>query len=123
LDATGAQQRSQGNGENTHRDHGEQRSRRNVDDEAEVGKGLGERLADHPVDDEEPATEAGQGSQDPDIGTDLGWKALDQVDFDLRGFEDWNASWVGALELPRPLSPRRPGARPIGASRSRSGSA
>lgn len=49
---------------------------------------------------------------DPEIGTDLGWTAVDELELELRGFtEERTASWVGTLRLPRALAPRRPGSR------------
>ncbi|MGH2952363.1 MAG: hypothetical protein ACRDKX_09995, partial [Solirubrobacterales bacterium] len=51
--------------------------------------------------------------RDPDLGgSDLGWTTVTQADLDVRGYEDWTASWVGTLQLPQAIAPRRPGSRP-----------
>jgi hypothetical protein len=44
-------------------------------------------------------------------GSDLGWTTVAQTELALRGFSQWTASWLGTLELPRSLAPRRPGSR------------
>jgi hypothetical protein len=50
--------------------------------------------------------------RDPGLDrSDLGWATVTQTDLELRGLEDWTASWVGTLQLPQALAPRRPGSR------------
>lgn len=46
----------------------------------------------------------------PSVGTDLGWKTMAQVDLPILGVDGTVVSWVGQLELPEVLPPRRPGA-------------
>jgi hypothetical protein len=48
--------------------------------------------------------------RDTDLGTDLAWKSVSEIELEMRGFADGNiASWVGTLQLPQAIPPRRPG--------------
>lgn len=45
----------------------------------------------------------------PAVGTDLGWTTVATLDLPVLGIDGTTVSWAGALELPTPLAPRRPG--------------
>ena len=48
--------------------------------------------------------------QDKELGTDLAWKPVSEIELEMRGFADENvATWVGTVELPQAIPPRRPG--------------
>jgi hypothetical protein len=47
--------------------------------------------------------------RDPSVPTDLGWQTVAQVDLPILGVDGTVVSWLGQLELPTSLVPRRPG--------------
>ncbi len=49
------------------------------------------------------------------VATDLGWEHVASVPLTTEGFDtppSLTAAWLGQLELPEPVAPRRPGADP-----------
>jgi hypothetical protein len=47
--------------------------------------------------------------RDAAVGTDLGWQTVAQADLPILGVDGTIVSWLGQLELPTPIAPRRPG--------------
>ncbi|MDQ6850685.1 MAG: hypothetical protein M3070_12140, partial [Actinomycetota bacterium] len=45
----------------------------------------------------------------PSVGTDLGWTTVAAATLPVQGVDGAMVSWEGALELPTPLAPQRPG--------------
>jgi hypothetical protein len=45
----------------------------------------------------------------PEVSTDLGWRTIASSDIPILGFDGTVVSWMGELELPVSLAPRRPG--------------
>jgi hypothetical protein len=47
--------------------------------------------------------------RDPTVTTDLGWTTVATTDLPILGVDGTIVSWLGQLELPVDLEPRRPG--------------
>lgn len=47
--------------------------------------------------------------RDPAVPTDLGWQTVGATPLAVGGAEGFVRSWIGTLDLPEPVAPRRPG--------------